>query len=187
MRALDGVDGWLWPDEAWTLHELARTCPAVGGRCIVEIGAWHGRSTIALTAGALHRPAPLPPVWSIDHHTGSEEHRIRAGGPVSTFPAWEANLERAGVRSAVNALVMDCHEACRRFPPASIGLCFLDGSHDLISVRRDLADWYPLLVPGGMLVVDDVGYPPIVEALGERGLDPDRAPVRVGKMAGWLV
>src|SRR6185295_7220595 len=64
--ALDGVQGWLTDAQAARLRAAAARAPA-GGR-IVEIGSYHGRSTIALACAA---PADGE-VVAIDPHAGND-------------------------------------------------------------------------------------------------------------------
>src|SRR5690349_10876889 len=65
--ALDGVEGFLHPDEPQFLCDLATQVP--DGQAIVEIGSFRGRSTIALALGAQDGVI----VYAIDPH---EEHTV---------------------------------------------------------------------------------------------------------------
>ena len=49
------------------------------GACLVEIGAWCGKSTLYLGAGRPRPPAPV--LFSIDHHRGSGGEPGRLGAP----------------------------------------------------------------------------------------------------------
>jgi predicted O-methyltransferase YrrM len=54
-----------------------------------------------------------------------------------------------------------------------INLLFLDAAHDYESVRDDLAAWWPLIKPGGMMVIHDYGqpnFPGVQRAVDEAGL-----------------
>ena len=64
-------------DEGDALHAAAlQATTAVPGAPIIEIGSYHGRSTIWLAAAA--RDAGTV-VFAVDHHRGSEENQ----------PGWE--------------------------------------------------------------------------------------------------
>lgn len=109
-------DGWLRDDEA---AELARISL---GRTVLELGAWKGRSTCVLAAGARY-------VVSVDRHEGIAE----VGGKDS-LAEYLAN-----VRSLPNvAIVVACFE---EFVPllshVVFDLVYVDGDHDAAAVARD--------------------------------------------------
>jgi predicted O-methyltransferase YrrM len=66
-RAVTLVEGWLEPGEGRLLYRLAAEADPAG--CIVEIGSWHGRSTIWLAAGA--QAGRGARVVAIDPHSGT--------------------------------------------------------------------------------------------------------------------
>src|SRR2546422_11389447 len=110
-QALAGVEGWLYFNEAWALHEMVRNLgsrePAV---YVVEIGSWKGRSTIALALGVQARGAGT--VFAIDPHTGAPDGVTfgwigshTAGGPPVTVTEFQRNIAAAGVASLVRCLV----------------------------------------------------------------------------------
>src|SRR5579871_2007365 len=65
------IDGWLKLEEAELLFEAAMS---VTSGCIVEIGSYRGRSTVALAAGS--RSGAKAPVFAIEPH----EHFIGIKG-----------------------------------------------------------------------------------------------------------
>src|SRR5690606_33397197 len=86
MNRWHNIDGWLTHSEGAELQRLA------GGRDVLEIGAWHGRSTVAMALTA-HR------VFSVDHFRGDG---YTNGAPnIATFLA---NLATHGVAPAVTTL-----------------------------------------------------------------------------------
>lgn len=46
-------------------------------------------------------------------------------------------------------------EAARTFEPRSIDFIYIDGAHDYASVRRDIAAWWHILTPEGILAGHD--------------------------------
>jgi hypothetical protein len=116
---LEGVRGWLRIEEARLLHELAaRQHPS--GAC-VEIGAYQGRSAIAI-ASALpdgHR------LLSVDTFAGSPEHQpgeryfdpatLTEAGAVDTLAAFLHNTGRAGLAARVEPWRMTSAEAAARW------------------------------------------------------------------------
>jgi hypothetical protein len=81
------VDGWLTPDEGQALMNLAH------GAVVLELGAYRGRSTIALASVAKR-------VVSVDWHRGDP-----AVGNSDTLGRFMANVEAAGMRDKVVPVV----------------------------------------------------------------------------------
>ncbi|MFQ5472216.1 MAG: class I SAM-dependent methyltransferase [Dehalococcoidia bacterium] len=144
------ADGWLTDAEGMLLHELARRCEGSGA--IVEIGSWRGRSTICLARGS--REGGGTPVYAVDPHTGSIEHREELN-EVNTLASFLHNIEKASVEDLVIPLVAPSLEAAASFEEP-VELVFIDGAHDYESVRQDIAAWMPKLVTGGTVAFHDV-------------------------------
>jgi hypothetical protein len=51
----------------------------------------------------------------------------------------------------------------------TVDFVYIDGSHSYESVRNDIAAWWPLVAPGGILAGDDYGrqLPGVVQAVDE--------------------
>ena len=142
------MDGWLFQHEGPLLYELARRCTGRG--VIVEIGSWKGKSTIWLARGAAAGAGVH--LYAVDPHTGSPEH----GSDVWTLPEFERNIERAGVGDRVTPIVAISSEAAADFSQP-IELLFIDGAHDVGSVRHDLDAWTPKVIEGGVIALHDTG------------------------------
>lgn len=137
-RLTDGVEGFLSDDEAVYLMRLAARG---GGRgAIVEIGSYHGKSTVLLAHAA--RAAGREPVVAIDPHLG---------GAVDPF---HDTLARGGVTGHVTPLVATSDAAAETWRDP-IRLLWIDGSHTYDQVRRDFNTWTPFLVDGGIVAFHD--------------------------------
>jgi predicted O-methyltransferase YrrM len=135
---------------------------------VVEIGSWKGRSTIALASGAAARPGGGV-VYAIDPHRGGVPHRIT--GEPDSYEAFLANLERAGVRDAVEPIRSTSREARPSVADDSVDVLFVDGSHRYEDVLDDLDTWRPALRVGAHVAMHDaVQYPGVAAALRERVL-----------------
>jgi hypothetical protein len=168
------VEGWLYVDEAWALHEMVRNLPPnVGSVTVVEIGSWKGRSTIALALGAMARGSGT--IHAIDPHTGAEDRT--AIGPLVTIEDFKRNITAAGVDSLVETLTMTSHAARSLFADDSIDALFLDGSHQYEDVIGDINDWQGAMKDGAAVAVNDPSYPGVYRALRERVLC-NRTPYR---------
>ena len=141
-----GVDGWLGPDEGRLLFRLAAEADPAG--CIVEIGSWHGKSTIWLAAGA--RAGRGAHMVAIDPHVDAG---LRQPGE-STEHILRGNLERAGLAETTE-IVAATSEAAAATWTRPVSLLWIDGAHDYHSVRRDLELWDPHLLSDATLALHD--------------------------------
>jgi predicted O-methyltransferase YrrM len=121
------------------LADLARGC------VVLEVGAQHGASTVAMA-----READL--VHSVDWHRGDPD----AGEGDTLLDYWR-NLHVYGVRDRVVAHVGDVALVLPALRPASFDGVFLDGCHQEEAVRRDVGLVEPLVVPGGWFAFHDYG------------------------------
>jgi predicted O-methyltransferase YrrM len=145
-RHLFEVDGYLYPHEGAFLHRLAHAAPGRGR--IVEIGSFHGRSTLCLASGLRRRGAGR--LLAIDPQKYGAEGSLRS------------NLRRFDLDSWVEVRVATSLEAARGFD-GQASVVFIDGDHAAEAVRQDVAAWLPRLEPGGFLVLHDAtplsGFP----------------------------
>lgn len=139
-------DGWLTLAEIRQLKEMSRN------GVVLEVGAYVGRSTVALAEAAFH-------VVSVDHHQGSLEHQL--GQPQHderyyqrTLPALMANIEARALRSKVSICVMDSAWLWL-FRPSAFDFAFVDASHDYECVLRDGRLALGLVRPGAYLAFHD--------------------------------
>lgn len=133
-----GVAGWLTEKEG---RELARLA---ADKVCLEVGAYAGRSTICLAQNARS-------VGVIDTFDGRGT-AMQAG----TRRLFETNIRAAGVFPKVTVHEGESSAVLPCLPPA-FDLVFIDGSHDLESVRADAEGAALLLRPGGLLVFHDYG------------------------------
>jgi predicted O-methyltransferase YrrM len=144
-RFPEEVAGWLTHNEGRALAELA--C----GRRVLEIGSYKGRSTICIAQTA-------EVVIALDWGQGDE-----ATGSEYTTPALRANLLEFGI---TNVCLLECRSEYARaiLLPCSRHLVFVDGAHDLESVKIDLELAKYVLVPGGTIAMHDAQFPGVRQA-----------------------
>ncbi len=149
---IDGVDGWLSLDQAACLHAAAARTHA--GQQIVEIGSFHGRSTIVLAAAAPDGVA----VVAIDPHAGTDRGPKELSGfeaeAKSDHDAFTANLAAAGVSHRVRhvrAFSSAAHEAIA----GSAAVLYIDGAHRYAPARADIRSWGARVGLGGTLLIHD--------------------------------
>jgi predicted O-methyltransferase YrrM len=146
LAAVRDVGGWLGPDEGRLLYRLAAGADPAGA--IVEIGSWHGKSTIWLAYGA--RAGRGARVTAIDPHRGTN---LRDEGE-TTEPILRANLKRAGVSDRVDVVVATSEEAEAGWTTA-VSFLWIDGDHSYEGALRDLDLWERHLLPGAAVAFHD--------------------------------
>ena len=134
------------PHEGRLLYRLAADADLNG--CIVEIGSWHGRSTIWLAAGA--KAGRGARVVAIDPHTGTH---LRAAGETTEL-VLRANLEQAGVGDQTELVAATSEETAAEWS-RPISLLWIDGDHEYESVKRDFVLWEPHLLPDAVVALHD--------------------------------
>jgi predicted O-methyltransferase YrrM len=153
VRALiSGVEGWLSDDQALRLWSAAATVTPPGR--IVEIGSFRGRSTIVLACGA---PDGVE-VVAIDPHGGGDrgpqEISPDAARGEEDLEAFEANLQRAGVRDRVRHLRAPSQDALAELS-GEIDLLYVDGAHRYRPARADIDRWGARVRLGGTMLIHD--------------------------------
>jgi predicted O-methyltransferase YrrM len=155
VRRARRIDGWLQNGEARFLFSAARliTPPNV----IVEIGAWHGKSTVLLCRGSLagHRAAVLS--FDLFEIGGADADRYRrhAGKERHAYlDIWRRNVARAGGLGLARPIVGCSWENADQVP-APIGLLFVDGDHTTAGVSRDWEAFSPRLADKAIVMFHD--------------------------------
>ena len=149
---MDGVDGWLSPDQAARLYEAAATIQV--GRQIVEIGSFRGRSTIVLAGAAPDGVA----VVAIDPHAGTDRGPREIHGfeteANSDHEVFNANLAAAGLAQRVRHIREFSIDATE-IVEGSIAVLYIDGAHRYVPARADIRTWGARVEPGGTMLIHD--------------------------------
>ena len=155
-------------EEMTLLYELGK---ATKDGCIIEVGSYRGRSTMALGRGSMdgHRV----PVFAIEPH---EEFTGILGGQFG--PDDRAAFFRAMLDS-------QCYEIVRLINLSSeqvtthwtkpVALLWLDGDHSYEGVSRDMCCWSPHLTANAIVAFHDstdrnIGPHKVIDELLETGL-----------------
>jgi predicted O-methyltransferase YrrM len=159
-RALAITDGWMEPGELEWLAEHASRAQA-----IVEVGSWCGRSTMAL---ACHTQGTI---FAVDTWLGSEEHQgvFQNNPPDHVFKKFQENFWDHICVGRVIPVRLPSIAAASLFAGlgARFDMVFIDAAHDYDNIHADISAWLPLVRPNGLICGHDMGYPPIVRAVGE--------------------
>lgn len=140
MGQAETIEGWCEPDELGELRAAARAAKEP----FVEIGSYHGRSTLAL--------AEFGVTYAIDPHTA--------------FDSWEAFCANTGDNPNIIPVREKSKDALKHVPE-KFGLLFIDGDHSYDGVRADLFSYVPRLENRGYLIIHDFdggGSKPIRDA-----------------------
>jgi predicted O-methyltransferase YrrM len=152
LDAVRDIEGWLTDAQARRLWESARALPATAR--IVEIGSFHGRSTIVLARAA---PEGVD-VVAIDPHAGTDrgprEWVMSSELGERDRRCFQANLERTGVAGRVRPVRLRSQDALEEVA-GDVDLLFVDGAHRYRPVCDDLLRWGGRVRPGGTLFVHD--------------------------------
>lgn len=149
---------------AEVLRECAAKVPA--DQAVVELGAYRGRSTGWLALGASEgngaRVVSIDP-WD-DAPDLPDTYRDKAVtvalyNATETRLAYEAHLERTGVRPLVDTVQATAVDAAKQYAGPKVGLLFHDALHRLEDVRDDLKAWLPHMADVAVIVLHDAGDP----------------------------
>ena len=149
---LDGVQGWLTRGQAELLWATARRL--TGPARIVEIGSYHGRSTIVLASAA----GPGVEVCAIDPHGGNDRGPRQLDGTAEEgrrdHEAFLRNLDWAGVGDRVRHIRKPSRDATGDVP-GEPEVVYVDGAHRYLAARADIVRWGAKVAPGGTLLIHD--------------------------------
>ena len=152
MRWQD-VEGWLTEDEGNTLRTLAL------GKTVLELGAFKGRSTVAMA-----EVAKL--VVSVDWHKGDD--RV---GHNDTAHEFLANLDACGVREKVVAVVGRIELVATLLAQDRFDLVFIDDDHSE-ATGRSLDFAMDVVRDRGVIAMHDWSLLGVQIAAEKRGLRP---------------
>jgi hypothetical protein len=142
------TDGMISLEEAFLLYNLAKD---IKEHCIVEVGSYRGRSTIALGLGSLD--GNQVPVYAIEPH----EDFIGVLGGI--FGAQDRGwFYKAMLDSSCYLIVRLINLSSEKVAPnwdRKIGLLWIDGDHTYEGVKRDFNCWFPHIIDGAMVAFDD--------------------------------
>lgn len=155
------VKGFLDEAEGLRLYDIALTASKMGP-CL-EIGSYCGKSAVYIGAACRTNGGTL---FSIDHHTGSEEQQPgelyfdpelydHDAGRIDTFRTFRKTLALAGLEDTVVPIVCRSLTAARSWT-IPLSFVFIDGGHALETVYADYWAWSGHIMPGGYLLMHDI-------------------------------
>lgn len=154
---LAGIEGWLGSQEAHLLHTIASEIEPP--QVIVEIGAYRGRSTIALAKGA------RVPVYSIDIHQQQPGDNFAFSD--EDRAVWTANVLKAGVAGKVRPINLPSQNVPDAWTGEPVGFLFIDGAHSYDAILGDLEGWLPVMALNGRVAFHDSNSPQVQQVVAE--------------------
>ena len=155
------VKGFLSDKEAKKLQELFLKVHHLGS--VLEIGTYCGKSALNFSEVAKDVNGLI---YTIDHHTGSEEHqrgeeyhdselfdeRLKK---FNTLPEFLNNLKSKKMAKFIIPII-DKSQNASNFFSEKISLLFIDGGHSFETALSDYNAWKDKICPDGLLVIHDV-------------------------------
>lgn len=150
--AVADVQGWMTDGQGRALYDAAAACPP--GGVIVEIGSFHGRSTIVLAYAA---PADAT-IVAVDPHAGNDRGPQEISGfedeAADDHQQFLANLRAAGVDGRVRHLRAFSDAALDQVP-SSIDVLYVDGAHRYGPALADIREYGARVAVGGSMLIHD--------------------------------
>lgn len=155
------VKGFLSDKEAKKLQELFLKVHHLGS--VLEIGTYCGKSALNFSEVAKDVNGLI---YTIDHHTGSEEHqrgeeyhdselfdeRLKK---FNTLPEFLNNLKSKKMAKFIIPII-DKSQNASNFFSEKISLLFIDGGHSFETALSDYNAWKDKICADGFLVIHDV-------------------------------
>lgn len=155
------VKGFLSDKEAKKLQELFLKVHHLGS--VLEIGTYCGKSALNFSDIAKDVNGL---VYTVDHHTGSEEHQYGEEyhdselfderlKKFNTLPEFLNNLKFKKMAKFIIPIIDNSQNASKVFSE-KISLLFIDGGHSFETTLSDYNAWKDKICSGGLLVIHDV-------------------------------
>ena len=155
------IKGFLSDKEAKKLQELFLKVHHLGS--VLEIGTYCGKSALNFSEVAKDVNGLI---YTIDHHTGSEEHqrgeeyhdselfdeRLKK---FNTLPEFLDNLKSKKMAKFIIPII-DKSQNASNFFSEKISLLFIDGGHSFETALSDYNAWKDKICADGLLVIHDV-------------------------------
>ena len=144
---------------------------------IVEIGTWLGGSAVNMANICRHLDLDAE-ILCVDTWLGAPEHvkneafhkalRFKNGYP-SIYYTFLRNIVDRNVQDLITPIPMPSGQAITLLQAfgAKADLIYVDGAHQYEPVKQDIADYYPMLAPNGLLFGDDFAWEGVEKAARE--------------------
>ncbi|MCG8689145.1 MAG: class I SAM-dependent methyltransferase [Desulfobacterales bacterium] len=183
FQFLNTIKGFMHDEEALRLYDVSYEASKMGP--LLEIGSYCGRSAAIIGSACKANTSIL---YSIDHHTGSEEQQPGeeyfdpdlyddSTEGINTLPLFRNTLEKAGLEETVVPIVSKSEIAGRMWK-TPLAMVFIDGGHSFEAAHTDFTTWSPHIMKDGFLVIHDIFFNP------EEGGQPPRQVYEIALATG---
>lgn len=128
-------------------------------RNIIEVGSWKGASAIHMARQAGEEAR----VFCVDTWLGGRgllhhEGLAKKHGYPQVYFQFLHNVKACGMHERIVPVIATSRDGARILAAAraQVELIYIDGSHEEEDVADDVADYWPLLRPGGVMFGDDL-------------------------------
>lgn len=138
---------------------------------VVEVGSWQGYSTSFL--GRAVKDSGNGRLHAVDHfqgNIGKESFYVVGEDDLSDLKAnFLRNMERLELSEHVTLHDMPNDRAAAELSEERVRFLFIDGDHSREGVEKDIRLFFPLLIPGAIVVFDDFtgAFPGLVGAVDD--------------------
>ena len=158
----NSIKGFIDDEEGECLYRTALKSAERGP--IMEIGSYCGKSTVYLGIAAKKLNSC---VYSVDHHTGSEENQVgweyhdkdlydKETGRINSFPEFIKNIRNAELLDTVIPIVSDS-SLVSKFWTIPLSMILIDGGQTREAALDDLNNGNKKVMnDGGILAIHDV-------------------------------
>lgn len=168
LDTIQRIEGWFDTKEADLLISAAlKACfDFPSGHALVEIGSYHGKSTVLL-GSVVKTCSPASKVYAIDPHegvVGAADQGLQSLPP--SLQTFKHNMTKAGVADVVELIQEYSFNVHWEQP---ISLLFIDGLHDYGNVAQDFRHFADWISPGGYVAFHDYAdyYPGVIAFVNE--------------------
>lgn len=133
---------------------LSKYAECVTSGVIVEIGSYKGKSALAIAHGVNALKSDNPPqIFCVDPHKAFVGELGGIFGPEDRKDFFKLMLDSEAYKyvSLINVESTVLTKGWNK----PIGLLFIDGDHRYGAVRDDYESWYPHVIDGGIIALDD--------------------------------
>jgi predicted O-methyltransferase YrrM len=182
------IFGTHFGDETY-YADYAGIAARYGPRDILEIGVRFGYSGMALCYGARRFPGNesneiayigLDAEYFGHEHTGAQEYKMYRSNAVAS-----ENFARFFAGEPVAADFFTVNTQAEALPEKVLArrydLINIDGDHSYEGACRDIENTWPLLAPGGLMLIDDIGMVDVERAVHDQMARLDRE----GEQIAW--
>lgn len=155
LRKASKISGYTSSEDLTVLYDLAASVPK--GQDVVELGSYHGRSTVALASATSNR------VWAVD---AFDPLAVSDGSDVIGD---EVQFLKNTKGYRVELLRTNVIQAGHEWQGKPIGMLFLDASHDYETTRDTFLAWLPHVAYNGIIAFHDYHptWPGVVRTVDE--------------------